>query len=113
MAGEEALAAGENGNRKLTAVLFMGGVYLAFDAMSTINSSPWTHETFSSPEKMSAGREYVLQAIVVSLAFGTMSSIIGREPWPLIGTATGDAYLAWLYWRAFRRAAAQPTHWSL
>jgi threonine/homoserine/homoserine lactone efflux protein len=112
MAGEDLLV--QNGNRHaLAAVMFMGGAYLAFDAMSTINSSPWTHETFSSPEKMAAGREYVLQAIVVSLAFGTMSSLIGREPWPLIGTATGDAYLAWLYWRAFRRAAAQPTHWTL
>lgn len=113
MAGEEMLASGNGNRHALAAVMFMGGAYLAFDAMSTINSSPWTHETFSSPEKMAAGREYVAQAIVVSLAFGTMSSIIGREPWPLIGTAAGDVYLGWLYWRAFRRAAAQPTHWSM
>ncbi len=106
MAGEDML--GTNGNKQaLAAVLFMGGIYLAFDAMSTINSSPWTHETFSSEAKMKSGKEYVLQSIGASLVFGTASSLIGHQPWPLIGVATGDLYLYWLYHRAFQRALMQ------
>lgn len=105
MAGEEALAQGANGNRKLSAVLMMGGIYLAFDAMSTINSSPWTHETFGQDKaKADSAQWYVRQAIGTSLAFGAASSWVGGTPWPLIGTASADAYLWWLYRRAYNLA---------
>lgn len=108
MAGEELIIATARGKPKdvrlLESVAFMGGIYLAFDAMSTINSSPWTHETFSSPEKMKSGKEYVLQAIGISLLLGTFATIKGGDPWPLIGVSVADAYLGWLYWRAFGRA---------
>ena len=105
MAGEE-LPTASNGNRRaLAAVLFMSGVNVAFDAMSTINSSPWTHETFSSPEKMAAGHEYVTQAIIVSTAFGFVGSSIGGSPAPLFGTLAANGYLYWLYRRAFKRGA--------
>ena len=108
MAGEEALAAGENGNRKLTAVLFMGGVYLAFDAMSTINSSPWTHETFGQDAKKAESAQwYVRQAIGTSLAFGAMSSYVGGTPWPFIGTGIANGYLYWLYRRAYNLAKSK------
>ncbi|MGD0220595.1 MAG: hypothetical protein ABSC73_09110 [Acidimicrobiales bacterium] len=103
MAGEDLLGV-SSGHRAVEAMLFLGGCYLAFDAMSTVNSSPWTHETFTSPEKMASGRDYVMQSIGVSLAFGAVSSAIGREPWPLLGVLAGDAYLYWLYRRAFGRA---------
>ena len=106
MAGEEMVAAGASSGRELSAVLFLGGCYLSFDAMSTINSSPWTHETFSSPAKMAAGKEYVGQAICVSFAFGAISSAVGHTPWPLIGVAASNAYLGWLYYRAFSRASS-------
>ena len=108
MAGEEALAQGANGNRKLAGVLFMGGVYLAFDAMSTINSSPWTHETFGSdPAKAESGQAYVREAVAVSLSFGAIGSWIGESPWPFLGCATANAYLFWLYRRAYNKAIAK------
>jgi hypothetical protein len=103
MAGEEQIGTNSS-HRAVEAMLFLGGCYLSFDCMSTINSSPWTHETFSSPEKMASGREYVLQSIGVSLAFGSAASAIGREPWPLLGVMAGNGYLYWLYRRAFHRA---------
>ena len=104
MAGEELLGGANANKQALAAVLFMGGIYLAFDAMSTINSSPWTHETFSSPEKMASGKNYVHQSIGASLTFGAISSLIGHQVWPIVGVATGDLYLYWLYHRAFQRA---------
>ncbi len=106
MAGEEMIGAGVKANTGVSAILFLSGCYLSFDAMSTINSSPWTHETFSSAEKMAAGREYVAQAIGVSFAFGAVGALVGHSPWPLIGVAAGNGYLYWLYHRAFDRATA-------
>lgn len=104
MAGEEYSVAPNGNTRALAAVMFMGGVYIAFDSMSTINSSPWTHETFSSPAKMKSGKEYVLQSVIASMSFGLASSIIAGSPWPLLGTSAADGYLYWLYHRAFSRA---------
>ena len=99
------LAAGGAPSRELTALLFLGGVYVALDGMSTINSSPWTHETFGSdPEKAESQQWYVRQAIGVSLALGGASTLIGGTPWPLVGTATADLYLWWLYRRAYHKA---------
>jgi hypothetical protein len=108
VAGEDQLARGPNSKRELSAVLFMGGVYLAFDAMSTINSSPWTTETFGTdPKKAESSQWYVRQAIGASLAFGATSSYVGGTPWPFVGTALADAYLFWLYRRAFHLAQSK------
>jgi hypothetical protein len=108
MAGEEVM--GTTSHRALAAVLFMGGVYIAFDACSTVNSSPWTHRTFTSPEKLDAGKYYVLQSIGVSLAFGAASSAISHEPWPLLGVMAADGYLYWLYRGAFHAAMGIKPH---
>ena len=105
MAGEEMLASGNGSRHALAAVMFMGGAYLAFDAMSTINSSPWTHETFGQDAKKAESAQwYVRQAIGTSLAFGAMSSYVGGTPWPFIGTGIANGYLFWLYRRAYNLA---------
>src|ERR1017187_8887304 len=99
------MAAAGSGKREVSALLFLAGCYIAFDAMSTIDSSPWTHETFGSdPKKAESAQWYVRQAIGTSLAFGATSSYVGGTPWPLMGTALADAYLWWLYRRAYHLA---------
>jgi hypothetical protein len=105
VAGEEVMAAKGAPSRELTALLFLGGVYVAFDGMSTINSSPWTHETFGQdPEKAESQQWYVRQAMGVSLVLGGTSSFIGGTPWPLIGTVAANTYLFWIYRRAYHKA---------
>ena len=101
------LAARGAPSRELTALLFLGGVYVAFDGMSTINSSPWTHETFGSdPEKAESQKRYVRQAMMASLALSGASSVIGHTPVPFCGTLVADGYLWWLYRRAYVKANA-------
>jgi hypothetical protein len=43
-----------------------------------------------------------LQAIGLSVALGAGSSLLARQPWPLIGTLAMCAYLAWQYEHALR-----------
>ncbi len=107
MAGEELLAAGGNSKRELAGLLFLAGTYVAFDAMSTINSSPWTQETFVSPETAAAAREYVMQAVGVSLTLSVSAAYLSHNVWPLVGAAVADAYLYWLYDRAMSRGASR------
>jgi hypothetical protein len=108
VAGEEMAAAG-SGKREVSALLFLAGCYIAFDAMSTINSSPWTHETFGTdPKKAESQQWYVKQAMMASLALSGASSAIGHTPLPLAGTLVADAYLWWLYRRAYHLARAGP-----
>ena len=84
----------------------MGGVYIAYDAMSTLNSSPWTHETFGQdPKKKESAQWYVRLAIGRALALGAVSSWIAGTPWPLIGVLVADADLYWVYRRAGRLAS--------
>ena len=95
--------------KELSALLFLGGVYVAMDAMSTINSSPWTHETFGTdPKKAESQQWYVRQAMISSLALSGASSVIGHTPVPFFGTLVADAYLWWLYRRAYLLARAGP-----
>jgi hypothetical protein len=105
VAGEDVLGAGVNGDRKLAALLFLGGVYVAYDAMSTLNSSPWTHETFGSDaSKAESAQKYVRLAIVRAVALGALASYVGGSPWPLIGVAVADADLYWVYRKAYHLA---------
>jgi hypothetical protein len=104
VAGEEMAAAG-SGKREVSALLFLAGCYIAFDAMSTVNSSPWTHETFGQdPKKAESQQWYVRQSMMASLALSGASSVIGRTPVPLFGTLVADGYLWWLYRRAYVKA---------
>ena len=102
MAGEELI--GANGNRKTSALLFLAGCYVGLDAMSTINSSPWTSENFgASPEKAHSARGYVMQSIIVSVGLAAIASWVGRSAWPMIGVGITDTYLYCTYERALNK----------
>lgn len=116
MAGEEAFATA-GGSRGTAAMLFLGGVYVSLDAMSTLNSSPWTAESFGGhPEKEESLKEYVHHALAVSLGCSAISaSIAGPKLWmaPILGTLIVNAYLYFLYTRAIRRARERgSTDWE-
>lgn len=102
-----ALHAELNGNRAVSAVLFMQAGMYAMDAMSTLNSSPWTSENFGADaEKAKTSKEYVCHAIAVSGVFCTLSAVIAESWWPIFGAAATDVYLWWIYDRALKRGAA-------
>lgn len=107
MAGEDTLATA-GGKRGTAAMLFLGGIYVSLDAMSTLNSSPWTAESFGGdPEKEDSLKEYVHHALGVSLGCSAISATIaGPGLWwaPVLGTLIVNAYLYYLYTRAIRRA---------
>jgi hypothetical protein len=116
VAGEETLAT-SGGKRGTAAMLFLGGVYVSLDAMSTLNSSPWTAESFGGdPEKEDSLKEYVCHALGVSTALSLLSgSIAGQGLWwsPVLGTLLVNAYLFFLYMRAIRRARERgSTDWK-
>jgi len=76
------------------------------DAYSTLNSSPWTAESFGGdPQKMKSLREYVGHAMVFSTLYCAGSAIIGASWWPIYGSVINNGYLWWLYRRAAQRGA--------
>lgn len=117
MAGEETLIGIANDKRALAAGLFMGGTYISLDAMSTLNSSPWTAESFGGdPEKERSLREYVAHAIGLSFTMSVLSgTIAGKGLWwaPILGTIIVNVYLFFLYRRAVNRARERgSTDWE-
>lgn len=87
------------------AILFTGGVMVAVDVMSALNSSPWTSENFgANPEKAASARGYVRQSILVSLGVSTVAAAVAGSAWPIIGSALMNGYLFCLYERALQRA---------
>ena len=105
MAGED-VALGDGTKRGVAALLFLGGVYVALDTMSTLHSSPWTVRTFGSdPAKAATARSYMLRAIAVSSALAATSGYIAASAWPLVGVAVTNAGLYYVYDKAQREAA--------
>ena len=103
MAGEDQLALG-SGNTALQGVSFLAGCYIAFDCMSTLNSSPWTHQTFGVDQgKADSAKSYVKESIIASLVLGSIGSALGHNPWPLVGCVVADAYLWNVYQRAYNK----------
>lgn len=107
MAGEEAVA----GNRRaLGAVLFMTASMNTLDVYSTLNSSPWTAESFGADARRAkALKEYVSHAVAYSMAYAVASALIvgGKLGWLIIAAAViTNAYLIWLYMRASARGRA-------
>jgi hypothetical protein len=93
-----------NDRREVAALLFMGSVMMTLDAYSSLNSSPWTAESFGAdPARVASLREYVTHAIVFSMLYAVASSVIAESPLPVIGALTANVYLVWLYRRASER----------
>lgn len=88
-------------NRGVQGLGFAAGIYLAYDCMSTLNSSPWTHQTFGgSPGKAESAQHYVRLAIVRSTALAALTSFIMGSAAPLLGATVANADLFYIYWKA-------------
>ena len=96
-----------SGRRALAALLFIQSATMTLDAYSTFESSPWTAESFGGDNgKMKSAREYLKHAVGYSMSYALASSAIAGSPMPVLGAAVSNAYLVWLYERAFRRGQA-------
>lgn len=98
---------GAKGN-ELAALLFMTASMNTLDAYSTLNSSPWTAESFGADERRArALKEYVAHAVVYSMAYATAAAFIARGAKAtaaiIIGAVVTNAYLVTLYMRASAR----------
>lgn len=90
--------------RALSALLFLQGGMVVLDAYSTLNSSPWTAESFGGdPAKVKSLREYVTHAAIYSTAYNVASASIAGSPWPLYAAVVNNVYLIYLYKRAAAR----------
>jgi len=102
------------GRRELAALLFMGSSMNTLDTYSTLQSSPWTAESFGADERRAAScREYLTHAVGVSMVYALASSVIAGNMIPLVGAAIANVYLYWLYHRALARGmAAGSDNWA-
>jgi hypothetical protein len=78
------------------------------DAYSTLNSSPWTAESFGADERRAAAlKEYVGHAVGYSAFYSLIAAWVARGRTAtyaiLGGMLLTNAYLVWLYARASRR----------
>lgn len=108
MPGSEALGADRDA---IAALLFLGAINETMQAYGTLNSSPWTAESFGADDRRAAAlREYVTHAVVFSLLTGGMAAYIAqgaKATYSIMGgIVLTNAYLVWLYARASRRGRA-------
>lgn len=112
------MAAEEMGTRRsLAAVLFMQSSMNTLDAYSTLNSSPWTAESFGADARRSAAlKEYITHAVVYSMGYAIASAWIAGGTvglWIIAGSIITNCYLVWLYTRASARGrAAGDSSWA-
>src|SRR5579863_1195837 len=94
--------------RFLQGLGFASGIYIAYDSMSTLNSSPWTHETFGgNPGKAASAQHYVRLAIVRSTALATLTSFLMGSITPLLGASVANADLFYIYHQAKLKAESK------
>ena len=101
-------AAGVSGADALAAVLFLGAINETMQAYGTLNSSPWTAESFGADDRRAAAlKEYVAHAVIFSMGTAALAAWIaqGRKAtWSILaGAALVNVYLVWLYMRASQR----------
>ena len=100
--------------RQVGALLFLTAGMTTFDAFSTLNSSPWTAESFGGdPDKLASLKNYVRHAVIFSMAFAVASSYLAGSLMPIVGAGVANAYLVVLYNRAAQKAQEKgSTDWS-
>ena len=109
---------GTSGSNELAALLFLTASMNTLDAYSTLNSSPWTAESFGADERRAAAlREYVGHAVAYSMAYSLVAAFIARGKAAtfaiLAGAVVTNLYLVWLYSRAsLRGRAAGSAGWA-
>jgi hypothetical protein len=87
--------------------IFLMALAEAFNVYGALNSSPWTAENFGAdPEKARSCRRYVLQADAVNVALGIGTSLIAKNPWPLLGILVITVYMHYMYEKALKKGAA-------
>lgn len=102
----------------MAALLFLGAVNECMQAYGTLNSSPWTAESFGADDRRAkALREYVAHAVVFSTATGLVAAFVAhgtKATWAIMGgTVFVNVYLVWLYARAsVRGRAAGSAGWA-
>lgn len=115
----EGFESGASGQDALAAVLFLASLNETMQAYGTLNSSPWTAESFGADERRAkAMREYVAHAVVFSMLAALIAAWVahGRKAtWSIVlGAAGTNAYLVWLYLRASRRGMeAGDSDWTI
>ena len=102
------LEAGVSDSDALAAILFLGAINETMQAYGTLNSSPWTAESFGADDRRAkAMKEYVAHAVVFSMGTATIAAYLakGRKATLAIflGAAGVNGYLVWLYMRASKR----------
>ena len=92
--------------RAASAILFLQAGMYTMDAMSTLNSSPWTSENFGADkDKAASAQEYVWHALGVGTAYCIASAAIAGSWMPILGAGVNAGYLYWIYKRALQRGA--------
>lgn len=102
------LDSGLNGSDALAAVLFLSAINETMQAYGTLNSSPWTAESFGADDRRAkALKEYVAHAVVFSMGTATIAAYLAESRKAtlsiFLGAAGVNVYLVWLYTRASRR----------
>lgn len=76
-------------------------------AYGTLNSSPWTAESFGADDRRAkALKEYITHAVVYSTVYAAASALIAGGMlgvWIMLGSIVTNVYLVWLYMRASMR----------
>lgn len=109
---------GASAGDAVTALLFLTSSMNTLDAYSTLNSSPWTAESFGADERRAkALKEYVGHAVVYSMAYAAAAAFIARgksATWAIIiGAIVTNTYLVILYMRAsYRGREAGSANWA-
>jgi cation transport regulator ChaB len=96
---------GASGADAIAALLFLAAINETMQAYGTLNSSPWTAESFGADDRRAkALREYVAHAVVFSMVTSLIAAFVAngkRSTWAILAGAVGtNAYLVWLYSRA-------------
>ena len=100
--------AGASGGDAIAAILFLSAINETMQAYGTLNSSPWTAESFGADDRRAAAlKEYVCHAVAFSMLTSVIAAYVAKGAKPtaaiLLGAAGTNAYLVWLYSRASRR----------
>jgi hypothetical protein len=91
--------------RERAATEFAASVAAGYSIYSTLNSSPWTAESFGGdPEKARSCLYYSKLATLTNVALGLFTSLISRSLWPLVGFAVVSVEMHVLYKRAVEKA---------
>jgi hypothetical protein len=106
------------GRNEMAAVLFLSAVNETMQAYGTLNSSPWTAESFGADDRRAkAMKEYVAHAVTFSMLMGIVAATIARGQKATVaiigGTVGVNVYLVWLYMRASKRGrSAGSKEWA-